>query len=121
MPGMDDDRARRAVHPGAAGGLQPHGEHALHGPDERGARQRSRHRPARGFYELRPQAIREQVQLLRQAGHRHRNPRDMRGPTMKTTEDYAEEFEELMEAADAGKTDGDGPEDVAPIEEVQHG
>jgi hypothetical protein len=40
---------------------------------------------------------------------------------MKTTEDYAEEFEELMEAADAGKTDGDGPEDVAPIEEVQHG
>ena len=35
--------------------------------------------------------------------------------------DHAEEFELLKQAQEAGRTDGDGPEDVAEIEVIDDG
>lgn len=37
---------------------------------------------------------------------------------MDSEKDYEQEYADLMTATEEGRTDGDGPEDVAPIVEV---
>lgn len=34
--------------------------------------------------------------------------------------DYEQEYKDLMEAKEAGRTNGDGPSDVAPIKEERN-